>query len=59
MKRFFNISEARNTLKTGSKYKNKVTFTNKTFYGLGMKVTVFLRFGEILMLKMVSKDSQL
>ena len=39
--------------------KNKVTFSNKTFYGAGMKVTLFLQFGEILVLKTVSKDSQL
>ena len=31
----------------------------KLFYGPGMKVSLFLRFGKILMLKMVSKDSQL
>ena len=46
-------------VKKWSNPKNKVTFTNKTFYGPGMKVTLFLQFGEILMLKMVSKDSQL
>ena len=55
----FSICGVSKVGKKCSNCKNKVTFTNKIFYGPGMKVTLFLRFGEILMLKMVSKDSQL
>ena len=33
-----------------SNYKNNVTFTNKTFLGRVLKVTLFFRFGDVLML---------
>jgi len=55
----FSICGVSKVDKKCSNCKNKVTFTNKFFYGPGMKVTLFLRFGEIVMLKMAYKDSQL
>ena len=55
----FIISDANFTLKTGLKWKNKDTFTNETFWGQGMKVPLFLGFGDILMLKIKSQKRQL
>ena len=38
-----------------SNYKNNVTFTNKTFLGRVLKVTLFFRFGGVLMLLELSE----
>ena len=57
--RVFSICGVNKVGKKCSNRKNKVTFIHKTFLGPGMEVTLFLRFGQILILKMVSKDSQL
>ena len=55
----FHYFDADFTLKTGLKWKNDDTFTNKTFWVQGMKVPLFLGFGDILMLKIKSQKAEL
>ena len=46
-------------VKKWSDSKNKVTFTNKTFLGLVMKVTLFLQFCDDLLVKIECQKAEL